>query len=130
MLNVKTGSVLPGQDVREYIRIKGKIATFKFVIARGKEGNYFVVVAPSVLVSGYAITEEEARQAFDENIETFFSDLMQLNSEQRKFELKKLGFQQEKFHTKNFSKVYVDKNGVLQGIEPDTLEISTLEMVA
>lgn len=121
---------MPGQEVEEHIRIKGAFATFKFVIARGKEGDYYVVVAPSVLVSGYATTEEDARQAFDENVETFFNDLMQLNSEQRKLELRKLGFQQEKFHTKNFSKVYVDKDGVLQGIEPETLEISTLEMVA
>ena len=121
---------MPGQEVEEHIRIKGTFATFKFVIARGKEGDYYVVVAPSVLVSGYATNEEDARQAFDENIETFFNDLMRLNSEQRKFELRKLGFQQEKFYTKNFSKVYVDKDGVLQGIELETLEISTLEMVA
>ena len=128
MLNVKTKDVLPSEEkVREHIRIKGSHMNFKFVIARGKDGDYYVVIAPSVLVSGYAATEEEARKAFDENIDTFCEDLMKLTPEKRELELRKLGFQKEKFHNKNFSKAYVDKDGVLQGIEPETLEISTLE---
>ena len=33
-----------------------------------------------------------------------------------------LGFKQEKLHPKNYSKSYVDENGVLQNFEEGTLE--------
>jgi hypothetical protein len=52
---------------------------------------------------------------------------MKLSNEQREMELTKLGFSKVKFHTKNYSKSYVDENGVLQGFEHGTLKTSILE---
>lgn len=128
MLKTKTKNISSSdKKIREFIRIKGGTMSFKLVTGNGKDGDYYVVVAPSVQVSGYATTQIEAHKAFDENIDTFCEDLMSLSIEQRETELRKLGFQKEKFHTKNFSKAYVDSNGVLQGIEPQTLQINMLE---
>ena len=60
--------------------------------------------------------------SLDENMETFCEDFMKLNNEQRKSELTKLGFSQVPYHTKNFSKLYVDENGLLQGLENVTIK--------
>ena len=115
------------QDIKESIRIKGNNIKIKVLISSGKDGDHFVAVSPALLVSGYGDTEEEAKQSFQENIETFCHDLIKLSPEQKITELRKLGFSQEKYFNKNFSKVYVDENGVLQGLEPSTLKTSMLE---
>ena len=115
------------QDIKESIRIKGNNIKINVLIASGKEGDHYVVVSPALLVSGYGYSEEEAKQSFQENIETFCEDLVKLSTERRLIELKKLGFTHEKLHNKNFSKLYVDENGVLQGLEPSTLRTSMLE---
>lgn len=115
------------QDITDSIRIKGNSIKINVLISSGKEGDYFVTVSPTLLVSGYGKTEEEAMKSFEENIRTFCDDLIKLSPEQKATELKKLGFTKEQYHNKNFSKVYIDENGVLQGLEPTTLKTSRLE---
>ena len=114
-------------DVKETIRIKKGHIQIKIVEVSGKEGDFFVVIAPSIRVSGYGQTEEEANEAFAENMETFCEDLNGLSNDERDAELRKMGFSKEMFHNKNFSKAYVDENGVLQGIEPQSLKRRVLE---
>jgi predicted RNase H-like HicB family nuclease len=115
------------QDIKESVRIKENNVTIKVMTFTGKDGDYFVSVSPALLVSGYGATEEEATESFKENIETFCEDLLKLSPEKRNTELSKLGFNQERYHQKNYSKAYVDENGVLQGLEPTTLKTSMLE---
>lgn len=114
-------------DIRDCVRIKGNTIKIDVLISSGKEGDYFVTVSPSLLVSGYGKTEEEAMIYFEENVRTFCDDLMKLTPEQKAIELRKLGFAKEQYHNKNFSKAYVDENGVLQGLEPATVKTSRLE---
>ncbi len=114
-------------DIIETVRIKENSISIKAIVATGKEGEYFVVVSPAILVSGYGSTNEEAHQSFQENLELFCQDLMKLTNEQREIELAKLGFSKVKYHNKNYSKSYIDENGVLQGFEPGTLKTSMLE---
>ena len=73
------------------------------------------------MISGYGSTEQEAIDSLDENVETFCEDFMKLNAEQKKSELVKLGFSQVPYHRKNFSKLFVDENGLLQGLENVTI---------
>jgi len=117
------------KEIKESIRIKGSTMKVRVLTSSGKDGDFFVVVSPALLVSGYGSTEEEASSSFKENLETFCHDLMSLEQEQRDLELRKLGFTKEKYHNKNFSKAYVDENGVLQGLERSTLRTSMLEAV-
>ncbi|WP_395042975.1 hypothetical protein [Flavobacterium sp.] len=114
-------------DIIETVRIKENSISIKAIVATGKEGEHFVVVSPAILVSGYGISKEEAHQSFQENLQLFCQDLMKLTNEQREIELTKLGFSKVKYHNKNYSKSYIDENGVLQGFEPGTLKTSMLE---
>ncbi|MFY7665895.1 hypothetical protein [Flavobacterium sp.] len=115
------------KEIKESIRIKDKEIKLKVLTFSGKDGDFYVVVSPALLVSGYGDTTEEAEQSFKENLETFCRDLLILDAEQRDLELKKLGFLKEKYHTKNFSKAYVDENGVLQGLEKSSIKTAMLE---
>ncbi len=117
------------QNLIETVRIKGNQINVRVVIASGKEGDFFVAIAPSIMVSGYGDSEEEAQKSFDENMEVFCEDIMSLNPKERDIEFRRLGFAKERFHNKNFSKSYVDENGVLQGIEPQSLKKRVLEKV-
>jgi hypothetical protein len=115
------------KDIKETVRIKGNTLSIKILSATGKEGEHFVTVSPALLVSGYGSTEEEAKKSFEENLRLFCEDFMKLNPTQRESELFKLGFAKVKFHNKDYSKAYVDENGVLQGFEPGTLRAAMLE---
>lgn len=116
------------KEIEEKIRIKDDFIKLSIVTYSGKDGEFYVVVSPSLLVSGYGNTEKEALESFEENLKTFCHDLMSLNQEQRGVEIKKLGFLQVKYHNKNFSKAYVDENGVLQGLDKTTVKTSMLEV--
>ncbi|WP_395067054.1 hypothetical protein [Flavobacterium sp.] len=114
-------------DIIETVRIKESSISIKAIVATGKEGEHFVAISPAILVSGYGNSKEEAHQSFQENLRLFCEDLMKLTNELREIELTKLGFAKVKYHNKNYSKSYVDENGVLQGFEPGTLKTSMLE---
>lgn len=117
------------KEIKESIRIKGEELTIKVLTSSGKDGDFFVLISPSLSVSGYGKSEEEAKDSFKLNLELFCHDLMTLKKDERDLELKKLGFQREKYHTKNFSKAYIDENGVLQGLEKSTVRTTMLEAV-
>lgn len=111
----------------EQIRVVGSKMKLNVVLYTGKEGDFFIAVAPSIKVSAYGINEDDAFKSFMENIEVFCEDMLALSHEERDSEFRKLGFKKETYRNKNFSKVYVDENGVLQGLEPDTIKINLLE---
>jgi hypothetical protein len=115
------------KEIKEFIRIKENIIKLKVLTTSGKDGDFFVVISPSLLVSGYGEDLEIAFNSFKENLELFCHDLMALSIDKRDLEIRKLGFNKEKYRTKNFSKAYVDENGVLQGLERSTLRTSILE---
>ncbi len=117
-----TKTTLKNKPEEDTIRIKGGTLTVEATVISGKEGEHFVSIVPSLMISGYGSTEQEAMHSLDENMETFCEDFMKLNQDQRKSELIKLGFSQVPFHTKNFSKLYVDENGLLQGLENITIK--------
>jgi len=102
---------------REFLRIKGRKLTIKATVISGKDGEHFISIIPSLMISGYGATEEEADSSLDENVETFCEDFLKLDQTNQQSELRKLGFSQFKYQKKNFSKLYVDENGLLQGLE-------------
>ena len=117
-----TKTTLENKPEEDTVRIKGGVLTVEATVISGKEGEHFVSIVPSLMISGYGSTEQEAMYSLDENMETFCEDFMKLNHVQRKSELIKLGFSQVPYHTKNFSKLYVDENGLLQGLENVTIK--------
>ena len=114
-------------DINEYFRFLSDKINMKLFIVSAKDGEYFVTISPTVLVSGYGTTEEESKESFKYNLQVFCEDLLELSSEERDNELINLGFAKEEFKTMNFSKLYVDENGVLQGLDHATIKTSVLE---
>ena len=113
--------------LKENVRVKSGFIKIKAVTISGKDGDYFVVVSPTLLVSGYAKTEAAARLAFEENILTFCEDVLNMTDKQLDGYIKSLGFEIEKHENMHYSKVYVDENGLLKGMELGRISISTLE---
>ncbi len=129
-MSILTKTNLDNQPQHETIRIKGDVLTVEAAVISGKDGDHFVSFVPSLMISGYGATEQEAMDSLDENMETFCEDFMKLNKDQRKLELTKLGFSQVPYHTKNFSKLYVDETALLQGLENVTIEKNKQYQVA
>lgn len=115
------------QNHSDIVRINKESITIKVAFFTGKEGDYFVTVSPSLNVSGYGKTNIEAKQSFEENMKLFCDDLIDLPKKKLETELRKMGFIKEKLHNKNFSKVYVDENGILQNFEEGSVESNVLE---
>lgn len=126
-MEVEKTNISDLKDLIQLIRISRKGITVKIVIVSGKEGDHFVTLAPSINVSGYGRTREEADSSFDENMEVFLDDIMALSKEEREREILKLGFEKEHLKNKNFSKAYLDENGVLKNFEAGTLKKSVIE---
>ena len=116
-------------EIREYLKIKSGKINIKVLTVSGKDGDYFVNISPALLISGYGSSEQEAKESFEHNMEVFCKDLLDLTQENRDLYLFKLGFSKEKFKSKNFSKLYIDENGVLQGLEPSSVKTSVLEAI-
>lgn len=91
----------------------------------GREGEFVVILSPSVNVSGYGKTEKEAREDFKYNMSIFCEDLYEMSVKNRKAHLKELGWIEDKFAKKNFSKAFINNNGQLEGLE--NVEIMPLE---
>lgn len=109
------------------IRIQKGSIHFKMNVIEGKDGDFFIRISPAFGISGYGRTEQEAEQSFSENIKIFCADLMSLKNDQRETELSKLGFKKEFAHNKNFSKLYIDNDGILQGLDPESIKSTVLE---
>ncbi|MDQ1164619.1 hypothetical protein [Flavobacterium sp. SORGH_AS_0622] len=116
-MGILTKNELGKIPTREFLRIKGRKLTIKATVISGKDGEHFISIIPSLMISGYGSTEEEADCSLDENVETFCEDFLKLDRINQEAELRKLGFSQFKYQRKNFSKLYVDENGLLQGLE-------------
>ena len=112
---------------RESIRINKNSITLGIHIFNGRSGDSFVVYAPSIEASGYGDTKEEALESFKLSLDLFCQDIMNLKKEHQRIELARLGWQQEKYKKKNFSKAYIDSEGVLQNFDPGTVESSYME---
>ena len=116
-------------EIREFLRIKGDKISIKVLTAFGKDGDSYVIISPTLLVSGYGSNENEAKASFKHNLALFCKDFFELSLDQRNSYLLKLGFNKEKFSNKNFSKLYIDENGALQGLEQNIIKTSMLEAI-
>lgn len=101
----------------------GRLSAFS-----GKQGEFWVSIIPSLNVSGYGESEEDANESLKENLQVFCEDLFSISDTQRRSELKKLGWEPNKFFKKRYSKAYVDENGVLQNFDnPEQVKRKVLQ---
>jgi len=115
--------------IKEMIRINGDHIRLDVIVIIGKQGKHYVHFAPSINVSGYGSTEEEAEQSFNLDLDLFFSALQNLPLKKRKIELTKLGFVQNKYHKKNYSKELSDEQEHYQAYEAGTVTTRQLKAI-
>lgn len=110
------------KSVKDIIRIKGDGVIVQNYVVAGKQGDFWICFIPSLNISGYGKTPHESQEFLEIELKVFCEDIMGMPTKERKSYLLSLGFANEKFHAKNFSKTYVDSDGKLQNFEPGTLE--------
>lgn len=101
----------------EQIKVTSNALKFRINVYSGEENGYFICIAPSVNVSAYGATLEEAKKEFDFAINVFADDIISLSSAQRTLALKKIGWQQQAIFKKQFSRAYVDEDGILKNLK-------------
>ena len=106
---------------KETLHIKGKNLKAIVNIMTGINNDIWVYICPSLNVSGYGNTKEDAEASFDHNMEVLMKDLFSASLSQRAKYIKQLGWNQEQFFAKHYSKAFVDKDGVLKNLQTPKL---------
>jgi len=101
----------------ESLRMQGSTVEAEIKVISGQEDKQWVFVSPSLNVSGYGNTVEEAKESFTHNIETFMEDIFNLNKNERVKYIKSLGWKQNEFFVRKYSKAFVDSDGILQNLK-------------
>ena len=91
------------------------------------DASHWIYYAPSLELSGYGDTPEEAKASFEENALCFFEDMEKLSDKARIAYLQKLGWKAHHLFKKHYSKVYVNEQGKLEGLHVE--EITGIETV-
>jgi len=115
------------KHVKDTLRIKGDKLDARLNIISGKQGTHFLTYSPSLKISGFGNTKEEALEFIKMELQGFCEDIYSMNNTEREKYILSLGFQKEKFHSKNFSKAYVDQNGRLQDFDKGTVQLEVLQ---
>lgn len=90
-------------QTNEFIRIKPSNEHVKgcFNVYGFDEGDHKILYAPSLELSAYGTTEDEAKEMFKVSINTFFEDFLKEHGVEALYaELKKMGWTQKKYHKK------------------------------
>lgn len=115
------------KNEKDTIRIKNEKISCSLNVYSGKQGDYIINYCPSLKISGYGKTEEEAEDFIKVEMEVFCEDLHSMNTKEKEAFLSSLGFKRDVFATKNYSKAFVDENGKLQEFEEGSLQHKMLE---
>ena len=110
---------------QEKIHLTRDGASFFLNAISGTQGDFFIFTTPSILVSGYGRTKSDARKSFEVNLQAFADDLDRMSTKERRNYLVSLGWKINRYRSKDFSKAFVDKDGILRDLENPT--ISKLE---
>ncbi len=111
--------------LRVNFKSKSLIANLKVFI--GKDGDYWVGIIPSLNISSYSDNEKDLDEALRDALDIYVNDLFSLTESQFYEELNSLGFKQDSYFKKKFSKSYVDENGILQNFDnPESVKKENL----
>lgn len=108
--------------INEELRFTPKKVHFQVFTITGKEGEYFIRFAPSLNVSGYGKTMNEALESFKHNFDVFLDDMLELKIKERDKYLISLGFKKVAFKNKNYSNVFIDSDGAIKGLELEDIQ--------
>lgn len=123
-INETVSKIRPKDEIKvEVGRVSGKLGMFT-----GISGEYWISMIPSLNITGYGETEEESKSDLTYNLEVFCLDLLGLSKDLQQRELRKLGWELNKFLQKRYSSSFVDRDGVLQNFDfPEDVKTRLLE---
>lgn len=107
--------------------ITGQINLHKFI---DKDTEQYVYFSPSLDISGYGEKEELALEMIKFQINELFEHWIELAPKKRDIELQKLGWKKAWLKNKNFSKAFVDGDGVLQNFNAVDNKVERVTLVA
>lgn len=107
--------------------VSGKLNGISFIDNDTKQQVFFL---PSLDISGYGNTLEEAQNMVIDTVDDFFQTLLDSDIDVYNFHLKSLGWNKDKLFNKRFSKVSVDAKGQLHGFNVQENSIQTVGMIA
>lgn len=93
-----------------------------------KENDQYVLYIPSLEISGYGSTRKKAQEMLQVALDDFCGYLLKLKKDKMHLELSKLGWKRDKLHNKEFSKAYIDKDGLLRNLIMDTKKAEITEL--
>lgn len=114
----------------EFFRVNKNSFLFRIKVFLGKEGDSCLMYSPSLNLSGYGDTFQEAEKSLFLSVDLFCESLSKVNSKQRDHLLKNLGWAKAELKNKNYSKSYIDEDGVLQNFDDGTVTSKYFETVA
>lgn len=118
----------PGKDSLRLQFGRHKNATGVFTVHRFQDHEHTVAYIPSLNLSAYGDSHEEALDRLvKEVLDDFFENILDLSPEQANHELEKLGWSRSKLFKKQFkSNSFVDRNGVLKNFNlPEETKVET-----
>ncbi len=107
--------------------IKANINVASFV---DKDTNQHIAYAPSLEISGYGNTQQQAEEMLLESVNSFFMQLLDLSIGQLNEMLKNYGWKKDRLRNKDFSKAFVDISGDLNNFNIEKDQIKRLSLVA
>jgi predicted adenine nucleotide alpha hydrolase (AANH) superfamily ATPase len=76
--------------------------------------GYRFVYVPSLNISGYGNSQEEAQEMVNISIRDFLETLFSAGESKAYDEIKKLGWRKQKYSAKKYTAPFVDKDGILR----------------
>jgi hypothetical protein len=118
-VNIKHNIVIPsgGDSIRiKRGRGKGKIsATLLHFIFQDKDTSQYIILVPSLDISAYGETKEKAVEMMNYTVSSYLRALAGLTPKFFQAELSQFGWKQNKLKHKEYSKIFVDREGELNG---------------
>lgn len=101
---------------RDTLRIKDNHinASLNALRFRDADTNQIVSYFPSLDISGYGSDPDKAMELAKFSIKEFFTYLLSLSPKKREAELRLLGWKNDKFNHKEFSKAFLNDDGDLK----------------
>ncbi|MCZ2480056.1 hypothetical protein [Aquirufa nivalisilvae] len=123
-----TNIKLKSEKIEEKIKLKHDSISMLVSRFSGKQGDYWVSIIPSLNISGYGKTEEDSNEDLNYNVKVFCHDMFAADENSRIQELKKLGWVRGGLLKKQYSKSFIDSDGVLQNFDhPEDVKVSMLQ---
>lgn len=107
---------IPPQE-QEVLRIGSSSIELQFRYFQGKSDGYIIFYVPSLKVTGYGNSDEEAIKSLKVGLDAFCEDVYDMKPKERKDYLVELGWNQHRRKNKKFLYAYIDKEGILQNFD-------------